>query len=214
MKQVGLNLSHDSSLCIVDQGETELFIEEERYSRIKHDGDPFHVLDKHFRGIDSEDYSNTYNLGMTGLLEDDHKGGDSLKVATETVNRTIAKILTYKGFDKWCDHSRKHAQTVIYNEHHFLHACCGFYNSGFDDAAIIVVDAMGNALKNNDRDVEVATTFIGGYPNTMVPIVGMSTPTYMACDSAEHKAGWNCGIGMAYSAVSSYLGFGGLGLEK
>ena len=117
---------------------------------------------------------------MTGLLEDDHKGGDSLKVATETVNRTIAKILTYKGFDKWCDHSRKHAQTVIYNEHHFLHACCGFYNSGFDDAAIIVVDAMGNALKNNDRDVEVATTFIGGYPNTMVPIVGMSTPTYMA----------------------------------
>tara|TARA_A100001234_G_scaffold215503_1_gene220338 strand:- start:371 stop:1489 length:1119 start_codon:yes stop_codon:yes gene_type:complete len=214
MKQVGLNLSHDSSLCIVDKGETELFIEEERYSRIKHDGDPFHVLDKHFRGIDSEDYSNTYNLGMTGLLEDDNKGGNSLKVATETVNRTIAKILTYKGFDKWCDHSRKHAQTVIYNEHHFLHACCGFYNSGFDDAAIVVVDAMGNALKNNDRDVEVATTFIGGYPNTMVPIVGMSTPTYMACDSAEHKAGWNCGIGMAYSAVSSYLGFGGLGAGK
>ena len=58
---------------------------------------------------------------------------------------------------------------------------------GFDDAAIVVVDAMGNALKNNDRDVEVATTFIGGYPNTMVPIVGMSTPTCFACDSAEHK---------------------------
>ena len=28
------------------------------------------------------------------------------------------------------------------------------------------------------------------------------------------KIGWNCGIGMAYSAVSSYLGFGGLGAGK
>ena len=104
----------------------------------------------------------------------------------------------------------KHAQTVIYNEHHFLHACCGFYNSGFDDAAIIVVDAMGNALKNNDRDVEVATTFIGGYPNTMVQLLECLHQLTWLCDSAEHKS-WNCGIGMAYSAVSSYLGFGGLG---
>ena len=71
MKQVGLNLSHDSSLALLIKEKQKLFIEEERYSRIKHDGDPFHVLDKHFRGIDSEDYSNTYNLGMTGLLEDD-----------------------------------------------------------------------------------------------------------------------------------------------
>ena len=74
---------------------------------------------------------------------------------------------------------------------------------------------MGNALKNNDRDVEVVPTFIGGYPNTMVPIVGMSTPTYMVAVILQNiRIGWNCGIGIAYSAVSSYLGFGGLGAWK
>ena len=73
---------------------------------------------------------------------------------------------------------------------------------------------MGNFTSPAEDRHEVVSIFDTSYPFNMNPLGGMSTPSYDSCNESEHKGEWTCGIGMAYSAVSSYMGFGGLGAEQ
>ncbi|HAT64172.1 MAG TPA: hypothetical protein DCS66_06160 [Flavobacteriaceae bacterium] len=45
MRILGISPGHDSSICVINDGEIEFFAKEERFSRIKRDQYPFHVID-------------------------------------------------------------------------------------------------------------------------------------------------------------------------
>jgi predicted NodU family carbamoyl transferase len=47
MRILAFNISHDSSVCIINDGEIEFFCKEERLSRVKRDKHPFKSLEKY-----------------------------------------------------------------------------------------------------------------------------------------------------------------------
>jgi carbamoyltransferase len=112
---LGVNLSHNSSIALVSDGELIFYLEEERISRIKQDGNPYLILNKYlkefdinfiyFIGIGSSDYSlvNVLCKSLKDLLKTPH----------------------------------------ISPTHHFAHASCAFLHSGFKEANNIVVDFGG-----------------------------------------------------------------------
>ena len=118
-------MSHDASLCHCINGETSLFIEEERLSRRKHDYMPVKTIIEHFEG--------------------DHAGVTGLEYVDYDIEETAA-------FVELVLNKKSNVVVDLYKEHHILHALCGFYNSGFDEADVVVVDGMGNGG-------EVATRF-------------------------------------------------------
>tara|TARA_B100000287_G_C20672092_1_gene793791 strand:- start:44 stop:1027 length:984 start_codon:yes stop_codon:yes gene_type:complete len=192
---VGLNLTHDASLCRCIDGEVDLFIEEERLSRKKHDSMPLKAILEY---IEQTSLGET-NIGLTGLHYSDY----DLKDTASYIEVAIRKKLR----------GRKDS-SIIADQHHLLHALCGFYHSGFEEAEVIVVDGMGNYI---DEDYhECATRWHISKPCTSRLLEQQGTTRY---DSKSFKwnkthVDWTMGIGMAYASIASYLGFGSLGSGK
>ncbi|OUV52444.1 MAG: hypothetical protein CBC73_05600 [Flavobacteriales bacterium TMED113] len=188
MKTVGINVTHDASLCQCVNGEIDLFIEEERLSRKKHDTMPIKVIFEHLEKA---------NLGLTGLEYSDYDLKDTAAFIDVAIRKTIKK-----------------QEFNIYKEHHLLHALCGFYNSEFDEADVVVVDGMGNYIDENYH--ECASRWHISKPDVVHLIEKQGTVRF-DCEKLQDKdihGTFPMGIGMAYSAISSYLGFGCLGSGK
>ena len=211
-KQVGFHLSHNSSVSVLSEdGDIELFLEEERLSRLKYDNDPFHACNMVLGGLTMDEIEK-YEVATSALISKDKLGVSTLDRSSDMLIMYVSKSL------KLLPHEQNSFKYEIVKEkfekffdHHLFHAYCGFYNSGFDDAVVVVVDGMGNFISPAEDRHEVVSIFDASYPCNMNSLGGMSTPSYDSCDESEHKGEWTCGIGMVYSAVSSYMGFGGLG---
>lgn len=222
-KQVGFNLTHDSSVSVLDEdGDIELFVEEERLSRIKHDSIPFKACDLVLGGLTLQEIEK-YELGASGLIYRDEYGATKLNTYYDPLIINTVKSLKTAVQDRSIENYELIKKKFdIFYEHHLFHAYCGFYNSGFDDAVTVVVDGMGNSVIDNtgsfNEDTnEVASIFDASYPKNMNYLGGMSThSTHSPWESqnTSHLGNWTCGIGMAYSAVSAYMGFGQLGSGK
>tara|TARA_B100000945_G_scaffold193153_1_gene155038 strand:+ start:774 stop:1775 length:1002 start_codon:yes stop_codon:yes gene_type:complete len=191
MKTLGINMTHDASVCQCDDGDITTFLEEERLTGIKHDELPvksFHKV------VDTDSV-----ISFTGLEYADDLVGDK-------VNNFVKYVLAKS------EYGERNVDTYL--EHHLLHAYCGFYNSGFSNACVVVVDGMGNYV--DDDHHEVASIFHMTYP-TRAKLVGQQV--CIRYDSEKLKERdvhdtWPIGIGMAYSSISSYLGFGSMGSGK
>ena len=65
---IGANLTHDASVCQVTDGKIDWFIEEERFSKVKHDKHPFKSL------MESDLYKDLDNkIQVSGLYEPHNK---------------------------------------------------------------------------------------------------------------------------------------------
>lgn len=127
---------HDASACLVVDGRIVAFAEEERFSRRKHHKDSRSCA-----------VAAAYCLseGGIGLAE-----VDEIAVAfnptwpepseTCTDSELIAELLDPALFSG----HRPRRLTVI--EHHLAHAASAFHPSGFDEAAILVVDGSGDGV--------------------------------------------------------------------
>ena len=142
---VGISQWHNSSICILENGEIKLHIENERLSKIK------------------------YDLGYSHLLKFIPPKFDVLCVAgvskTINVGDEIKKKIENTGYKNFSYYN-------IWNTHHLFHASCAFYNSGFDKAICIIKDGMGSEFYIKDKRFlestygrESATTFLAEYPN-------------------------------------------------
>lgn len=220
MNTLGINLTHDASICKCTDGEITFFLEEERLSRYKHDDYPSKVSAQLLDGIDTDEFIERYsNIGITGLLSCNHKSTLEHDTIFETIESFWKSSIT-KSFRY--DSAHQHSfidnlkENILYPEHHVYHALCGFYNSGFDDAVVIVVDGMGNPTEHVSLTQEVSSAFRITYPGNVESLWSLQTEKYLS-DKHQNKINheiWTCGIGMAYSAISSYMGFGMLGSGK
>lgn len=195
----GINLSHDGSICQVNEdGKIDWFVEEERYSRVKQ-------LELPMSPIPFINYKDTINpLQISGLYEYWDK------IRSEQNARNIATLVK-KFYNKQNYNDQKHITYELFREHHVYHAACGFYNSGFDDAAVLVVDGMGNYVSEEYHEVETIYTF--QYPCQIKCHHINVTNSFMMSDPSFLNR-YPIGIGMMYSSVSDYLGFGTLGAGK
>ena len=187
METVGINVTHDASLCKCVNGKITLFLEEERLSRTKYDEIPTNLISQF---IDKDE------VNFTGL----EYTRETLEDKVDGITRYVMKAVGKK--------------YQMHNRHHLLHALCGFYNSEFEEADIVVVDGMGNYM---DEDYhECATRWNIKRPCEVKLLEQQGTVRY---DSARlwnliHHGSWPMGIGMAYASIAQYLGFGSLGSGK
>ena len=192
---MAVNPGHNGSVALTVDGELVCYIEEERLSRQKYDGNPFR--------------------GMLDIMKDHHVdeiviAGTSSELAT----------LPWTGEDAYTSLVRKFNPNVkstrLGHEHHLGHAAGAFYNSGFDKAIAIVVDGAGSFHTHQLNDegftakgFETESVFTCEYPAKFQQVYKSygdnESPRIFASNMLFDSA---VSITKAYEGVSHYLGFG------
>ena len=130
MRVLAVSPLHDSSVAILNNGEIEVFYKEERLSGAKRDAHPFLSVERAL-----SEAKGPIDFAVLGSPAPD--------------NPALITWLTYlkkrTGLPYVIDLS---------NSHHLQHASNAFYNSGFDEAAIVVVDRCGSLYENKVRESE------------------------------------------------------------
>lgn len=175
--------NHDSSIALIKNGLLVDVIEEERLSRIKHDGVAFP------------------RLGFNQLIADHNlklEDVDHFDIHDERKLKYFEILAKKRLRDLEGDSPR----------HHLIHAYESFYTSGFDEAAVLVVDGHGTEgesitlwhVKNGQfkllREYGRKCS-LGQFYDTGVKFCGLSLGT---------KSGFRCGHLMSLSAYGTDTG--------
>jgi len=138
---------HDSAACIVKDGRIIVAVEEERFSRIKHDNNfPYKAIDFCLKyaatTINEIDYAIYYEKPLL-------KFERILETFVETWPFSLTPFL--KGIPEWLDYKIKIEATIkklgfkkqiFFIPHHLSHAAACFYPSPFGKAAILTIDGV------------------------------------------------------------------------
>ena len=194
MNILAINPGHNGAAALLVDGELKFYIEEERLSRNKYDGNPYRgILEALKYGVDilvlggtSEQFP---QLPWTG--EDPYSG-------------------LLKKFNK-------NLQVInVGGNHHIGHAAGAFYNSGFEDAVAVIVDGSGTRreIQVNENftnpGFETETIFDCTYEEgfkTLYSSYGGNYDTQRVVGT-EGEMDSAVTLVKAYEAVSEYLGFG------
>ena len=199
---LGIHPGHNGSAALVSDGELVYYLEEERLSRWKRDGSPFRAM----IDICTRYKVDELVIGGTG----DERESNELPWIMETVYQSIVRKYHPNIKVTWVNHL-----------HHFQHASCAFYNSGFDEAAVLIIDGAGS-IQTHDIDkgqitgYEAESIFSVKYPDEFKPIY----KTYGKNDAhrayLEDVYDFDNAITLTktYEAVTSYLGWPGIGGGK
>jgi len=140
----GITRGHNGATCLLKDGEVVFYIEEERLSKKKYDGGPFAGMLKIKEYTDKIDFlviAHTQPLEAAGKIDftgDDMYTGFARKIG----------LIDQKFNGK--EHPQVKDMGMI---HHELHAACAFYNSGFEEAACVVVDGAGTFVPLGDNAI-------------------------------------------------------------
>ena len=165
---------HDSACCLLKDGQLVAAAAEERFSRIKHDRrlpiNAFRFCLRQGRlGIKDIDcfayYESPYKKWERQLWSKTSADGD-----VKRPEREIREVLGYEG-------------PIRFFEHHQSHAASSYLYSGFNTAAILTVDGVG----------EWATTTYGTGHDSILELFD--------------EVRFPHSLGLLYSTITAYLGF-------
>ena len=126
MRILGVNLSNNGSICLLDDGKIELYLEAERLTKKKRDSDCTKLFEL-VKDIDKVAISDAYwKNRIKNIIS-------SKNIATLKKKFPNAELHDFR------------------DRHHLTHAACGFYNSEFEEAAVITVDASGSHYEEGDE---------------------------------------------------------------
>ncbi len=186
---------HDSAAVLIVDGKIVSAVQEERFTRIKHDANfPTnsirYILKDNKLSLNEIDYVCFYEkpfLKFERLIETYVKnspyGFNSFKLSMpiwikEKLFQKKHLLDELKKIDKKFDRNK-----LLFSEHHYSHAASAFYPSPFDEALILTLDGVG----------EWATTTISiGKKNSIKLVKEINFP---------HS------LGLLYSAFTYFLGF-------
>lgn len=136
---MGVNLSHDGSVCVIKDGQVVYYQEEERVTHQKHTTGVLNSFSEAMRLYDPKE------IVFVGAFPYEFK-------AYEFFPSLMMAAGKYKHFIGNPDYN-----VHWMRDHHLAHAYVSYYNSGFEDAGILVVDGAGQAFtdkKNLYRESE------------------------------------------------------------
>ena len=185
MKILGVSaFYHDSACTLIDEGELLCAVQEERFTRKKHDpGFPIHslrfCLDKicslssknisHQEALKQIDYIAYYDkpfLSFERLIETymdyaPFKGFGSFKksIPLWMGGKLNMRSLIKKELKKHLSVSKKDLPEILFNYHHLSHASSAFYPSPYKKSAILCLDGVGewatsSAWLGSDTQIE------------------------------------------------------------
>ena len=185
---------HDSTSCLVQNGDVACAISEDRLTRQKHDSNfPSYSIDYclkssnlKLKDIDfvvyHEDPYNKFSRVLSSSLSGfpfTHK-----EFAESTKSWMSKKLWVLDELNKKLDIP---SEKIIYLGHHFSHALQAFVGSGYDESAILIVDAVGDWSSSS----LFKGKWVDGKP-VIEQIIEIAFP---------HS------LGLVYSAVTAFLGF-------
>ncbi len=182
MNIIGLSMYfHESACCLISDGVLVAAAAQERFSRIKHDGrlpvDAFRFcLDEGAIDIDDVDCVAYYESPPLKLARQIWAGcplggaQDLRWIDPGRPERDIRELLGHEG-------------RIESFEHHMSHAASAYFFSGFDDAAVLTVDGVG----------EWATTTYGRAQGAEIELLD--------------EVRFPHSLGLLYSTITGYLGF-------
>ena len=188
----GITTGHNSSTCLLKNGEIVFLLEEERLSRRKYDEMPFLGIQKIKEFTDKLDYfavpyEMKVDIGNNPFIAFARKLG---------LIDNIKQIVNYDG-------------NVL---HHTYHAAGAFYNSGFDEAVVVIMDGSGSAIKISDESYggEIQSIYkFSGIADMDILLKVCSNPHNHKTSYAENgvlKFVSYPGIGMLYNSLAQSLG--------
>lgn len=192
---LAINPGHNGSAALVVDGEVVFYGEEERFSRLKYDGNPFRAMLHVLSNFQVDE------LVIGGTSNQFHQlpwtGEDSYTALARKFNANI-KI------------------TKMGHLHHLGHAAGAFYNSGFETAATIVVDGAGSFTQEElfengpvTGGFETESIYQCSYPHEFNAVYKhYADGNTMYFDNGIQEFDNSVTITKAYEAVSEYLGFG------
>lgn len=196
MITLGINYSqmHDSSACIVRDGELLFAVAEERISRVKHDaGFPKNAIRAclDFANVRAEQLDEVCFGWQTAgpVFRHDLKcyaTGKMPLTYLNGLNSTLHFLSMWhqeSGAKKFAQQFGPSKARMRFVDHHFAHAISAYAYSGFDEAAVVIMDGRG---------AWEATTIWKGHNGRLDPVLMIPFP-----DS----------VGYFYSAFTEYLGF-------
>lgn len=193
---LAINPGHNGSAALVSDGEIIFYGEEERFSRMKYDGNPFKSM-----------LCALTNYPIDELVI----GGTSNELSQ----------LPWTGEDAYTAMVRKFNPSVkvtkMGERHHFSHVTNAFYNSGFKTAAAVIVDGAGSfhteKLGTEENapvtgGYETESIFLCSYPTDIVPVYKRyADGNAITYDNGLKDFDDTVTITKAYEAVTDYLGF-------
>ena len=126
----GINLSKNGSLAIINDGEVEFYLEEERLSRIKRDRGAKLLVEKYLDGVDAVAICDCYTKYYPKKFLQRTKEKEAV---CKVIRDKKIPILDYR------------------QRHHECHAANARYGSPFDDCAVLVMDGKGSVHDHNGR---------------------------------------------------------------
>lgn len=192
---LAVNPGHNGSAAFVSDGAVIFYSEEERFTRLKYDGNPFRSM---------------LQILINNKIDEVVIGG--------TTNDLPALPWTQE--DPYSALVRKFNPEVkvtrLGNLHHLGHAAAAFYASGFQSAAAVVVDGAGSFHTEEVRQggpvvggYETETIYACSYPHEFNAVYKRySDGKCQYFDNGIQEFDSSVTITKAYEAVSAYLGFG------
>jgi carbamoyltransferase len=192
---LGITPGHNGSVALVSDGELIFFLEEDRFSKIKYEGNPlktmFYVLQKY--KIDE--------LVISGVDEK-----YIAMVPPPDVWKDVYTSLVHKFYPNV-------KTTNLINKHHLTHASNTFYNSGFNSSSIIVIDNVGSYLNfsiegKNFKGHENETIYKASYSKGFEDIYKSFATTYPISYKNKNLVIENSvNITKLYESLTVYLGW-------
>jgi carbamoyltransferase len=196
---LGISRHHNGAICLIHDGNVIFYLEEDRLSKIKYDGFCQLVFNKVLDYTDKLDY-----VALAGY--------DPVDYNFEFLEFNVYFLLLVK---LRLIHSPDQIIDLSQN-HHLCHASCGFYNSGFDSAVVVVIDGAGSiyALEDDCIGRETSSIIEFSYPakfnarfKNIVTTSASRKLAYEVPPSCELNISSNLDIGKAYQTVSVHQGF-------
>lgn len=197
--------NHDASICLLRDHSIELYLQEERSCRFKHDSSlPLKSLDEIKKITDIID-----DLVLVNCDDQERH------IIRNSLVKMGIKILNVT--DWGC------------RFHHLYHAASGFYHSGFSKAFCLVIDGWGTASNISIDDEEgkieayettsIFTAETSGrlnllykhlhYDPSKTDILATTSvdPEVILCKDKRFEVSHRIDIGVLYGTVSSFIGF-------
>lgn len=199
---IGYNLSHDSSMCLVDGGQVRAAAALERAARVKRGVVPAHA----------------YAAAMTSLTREVLEGENLTLSAIDYWIATSTESRSQADEDQLGDSlglliPSERRLVLPHPGHHLAHAAAAFYTSGFEEAAALVIDAYGS-LVDGGRERETGFMFrLGEAPKRVFQAI-RGESRVAGRPRADGTIGLPetlSGVGEIYRIVTLALGFFGHG---
>lgn len=180
---------HDSAACLIKDGEIIAAVQEERFTRLKHDWRlPINAINYCLKeaNISIEDID-AVSFYEKPLLKFERMLETFMYVAPRGYRAFIDTIPSWIRQKLWLPTILKkqlgYRGRILFSMHHLSHAAGCFFLSPFDESAILTIDGVG----------EWATASYGYGRNNKITIT--------------HEMRFPNSLGLLYSAFTSYLGF-------